>query len=514
MRGARPDSASALPVALRPAVWLPAVWLPAAWLLAAWLLVGAAWPGAARAQADPVPYGVVSLSVTGQAFDQLLPWIKATERSVSGNAVVVEGHKLVTTADLVKAANLIEVRKFGRYPDYPARALLVDYEQNLALLTVDDPEFWVGLRPLPLAPRPVPSGHFAINRWRSNGRFERGTGEVVDFVVGTSPFGLLEFPIMRATTAVGGLGWSEVLTSEGEVIGLITSHDGQQLRATPSDRLRLLVEAAGREPFGGFAHRGFAWQQLNQEHLRASLGLQASDTGVLVRRVFHGGTGAAELRAEDILHRVNGYDVDPEGRIEHPTYGLMLFTVAFNESLAPTLPVEIERAGKRMRLELKRLRFDADDYRIPPPQFGSANDYEAFGGLVLQELSVSYLQAWGGEWRNKAPARLVIEYGMHPMREPEAAPERVVFISRVLPDPSNLGYGDVDNAIVRSVNGRPLRSLADFREAIRQPRGGYHEIELLPGAGRGMLVFRQSELAAINARVRTRYGIPARDAAR
>jgi hypothetical protein len=72
----------------------------------------------------------------------------------------------------------------------------------------------------------------------------------------------------------------------------------------------------------------------------------------------------------------------------------------------------------------------------------------------------------------------------------------------------------VDNAIVRSVNGRPLRSLADFREAIRQPRGGYHEIELLPGAGRGMLVFRQSELAAINARVRTRYGIPARDAAR
>jgi PDZ domain len=484
----------------------PAHLLAALALLAAALLAPP--PQARAAQADPVEAGIVSISVTSQPFDQLMPWIKGAELSVTGNAVVADGHKLITTADLIKNANLIEVRKFGRYPDYPARAVLVDYDLNLALLTVDDPQFWQGLQPLPLAKEPIRSGLFSINRWRSNGRMEQGTGEVADFLVSNSPYGLLEYPIMRGTTTMGGLGWCEVLTREGAVIGVITGHNNQQVQAIGSDLLRLLVVASESKGNLHFAHRGFAWQRLNQTDLRASLGLDGSDTGVLVRRIFSGGTGSRELHPMDILHKINGYAIDPEGRIVHPAYGPLLFTMAINESLGPTIPVEIQRDGKRLRLELQRLRFKPLDYRIPPPQFDRPNDYEVFGGLVLQELTVGYLQAWGREWRDKAPARLVIEYAMHSLRDPEDSPERVVIISRVLPDPSNLGYEDVGNAIVLKANGKPLRSLQDFREAIRHPQGAYDVIELLPGSGRVKLVYDAAQLPAINARVRERYGIP------
>lgn len=463
-------------------------------------------------QEGPVAAGVVSVAVTSQAYDELLPWNKAAEQTAHGNAVVAAGRALITTADLVKNATLIEVRKFGRYPDYPARAVRVDYDLNLALLTVDDPAFWEGLRELPLAKRPIHSGRFTINRWRSNGRFEQGTGEVADFLVSNSPYGLIEYPVLRGSTTMGGLGWSEVLSHESEVIGLITGHNNQQIQATNSDLLRLFVAASAHPGQGDFAHRGFAWQRLNQQHLRASLGLQGSASGVLVRKVFPGGTGSTELRPMDILHRINGYAIDPEGRIEHPSYGLLLFTMAINESLAPTIAMEVQRDGKRLHLELKRRRFAVEDYRIPPPHFDRPNDFEVFGGLVLQELSVGYLQAWGSDWRDKAPARMVIEYGMHSLRDVDGAPERVVIISRVLPDPSNLGYGEVNNAIVLKANGRPLRSLADFREAIRHPQEGYDIIELLPGSGRGRLVYQHAQLDAINARVRARYSIPERAA--
>jgi hypothetical protein len=453
------------------------------------------------------------VKVTSQAFDELLPWLKRAETTVRGNAVVTDTRQLLTSADLIKNANLLEVRTFGRYPDYPARAVWVDYDLNLALLEVDDPAFWQGLRALPLLEPRADTGatgirRFEINRWRANGRFEQGTGEVVEFLVSNSPYGLMEYPLLRGTTSMGALGWAEVLTAKGAVIGLLVSHEGQQLQAITGDVLRLAVEASRRGRFEGFAHRGFAWQQLNQAHLRESLGLRTQDTGVLVRRVFAGSTGAAELKSGDVLHRINGYPVDPEGRIEHPTYGLLPFTMALNESLAPTLPVEIEREGKRLPLALRRRRFAAEDYRVPPPNFDGPVDYEVFGGLVLQELSLGFLRAWGAEWRAKAPTRLTIEYAARSLREPDGPPERVVVISRVLPDPANLGYEGAANAIVRGVNGRPVPSLDALRSALRRPRGGYHEIELQPGSARARLVYAQAELNAVNARVRERYAIP------
>lgn len=462
------------------------------------------------AQIDPVPFGVVRIQVTSQRFDQILPWNKISDHTLRGNAAVVEGRKLITTADLVKNSNYLAVRKFGRYPDYPARIVWIDYDLNLALLEVANEEFWQGLKPLPLADRPVVKGRFNINRWRSNGQFEKGSGEVVDFRVSTSPFGLMEYPVMRGTTAMGGLGWAEILTSEGKIIGIITSHDNQEIEVTSSEMMKLLLQASQQKNSQGFVHRGFAWQRLNQEDLRAYFNLSKSGSGVLVRKLFPGGTGSKELKVWDILHKINGYEVDPEGKIDHPIYGLLTFTMAFNESLDPTLKMEIQRDGKRMRIELKKSRFPASDYRVPPPRFGEPNDYEVFGGLVLQELSLGYLRLWGSNWQEKAPSRLVMEYVMRSLRDRDEDPQKVVFVSRVLPDPSNLGYEDVTNAILLQANGKKLKSLNDFREAVKSPVNGYHLIDVMPGQGRGRMVFEGDNIERINQRVHKRYGIPAR----
>ena len=87
-----------------------------------------------------------------------------------------------------------------------------------------------------------------------------------------------------------------------------------------------------------------------------------------------------------------------------------------------------------------------------------------------------------------------------------------MIISRVLPDPANVGYDDVGNTIVIKANGRPIHSLAQFREAIKHPEGDFDVVRLLPGSGRGALIFDSRELKGINARIRQRYGIPDRPA--
>jgi hypothetical protein len=414
----------------------------------------------------------------------------------------------MTTADLVKNSTLIEVRKFGRYPDYVARRVLVDYESNLALLEVEGADFWENLRPLPLAETGEIPGQFTISRWRSNGRFEQGSGEIADYLVAPYRFGSMELPTLRGTTSISALGWGEVATVGQKVVGMISSHESQQIEAIPSAILRTFLAAARREPYRGFAHRGFNWQRTNNSALRRRLDLPEQGPGVLVRGLLSGGTGAGLIQVGDIVTRIGPYTIDPEGQIDHPQYGRVTFTVALNETLEDAIAVEVQRAGKPRRLELPRRRYRVDDYRIQPYSFDRQPEFEVQGGLVLQELTVTFLRAWGKPWPERAPARLAIEAVQNSVREQDQPLGKLVAVTKVLPDESNLGYEDVQNSIIVAANGKPVRSLNDLREALKQPQAGFDVLETLPGQGRARVVFKASLLEAINRRVRERYSIP------
>ena len=452
--------------------------------------------------------GIVSVRVTSQAYDAIVPWMKNADQSLQGTALVVDGHRLLTTADLVKSSTLIEVRKFGRYPDYPARRVLVDYEANLALLEVESREFWENLRPLPFAETGEIAGPFTISRWRSNGRFEQGSGELVDYLVAPYRFGSMELPTLRATTSISALGWGEVATVEQKVVGIITSHENQQIEAAPSAILRTFLAASRRDPYRGFAHRGFAWERTNNPALRRKLDLPDNGLGVLVRALLAGGTGSGQLQVGDIITRIGPYTIDPEGQIDHPQYGRVTFTVALNETLDDSLSVDLLRGGKSRRLDLKRRRYTVDDYRIQPYVFDRRPEFEVQGGLVMQELSITFLRAWGKPWPERAPARLAIEAALRSVREQDQPIGKLVAVTKILPDEGNVGYEDVQNSIVVTVNGKPVHSLGDLREAMKQPSGGFHVLETLPAQGRGRVVFKVSLLEGINLRVRERYSVP------
>jgi hypothetical protein len=292
-------------------------------LFAAWLTPG---KGAWAAVPPPELAGIVNVHITAQPYDPIVPWIKTADQSLQGNALVVEGRKLLTTADMVKNATLIEVRKFGRYPDYPAKLVRVDYEANLALLDVEATDFWEGLKPLPLGEVNSIKNQFTISRWRSNSRFEQGSGELVDYLVAPYRFGSMELPTLRGTTSMSALGWAEVATAEQRVVALITSHENQQIEATPSAVLRTFLMAARTSRV--FTHRGFTWQRTNNPAFRRKLDLPESGLGVLVRGILAGGTGAGQLQPGDILMRIGSYEIDPEGQIDHPQYGRVTFTLA------------------------------------------------------------------------------------------------------------------------------------------------------------------------------------------
>jgi len=309
-------------------------------------------------------------------------------------------------------------------------------------------------------------------------------------------------------TTSADAGDSDVVVAAGQVVGLATSKSGETAAAIAAPVLRQFLASAGRASYPGFARAGIGWQELTNPALRQSLGLRPEEGGVRLTRVLPHGPAADILEAGDVLLEIAGVPLDPSGQFEHPRYGRQSFGLILTDGRGPgdTLEVKILRGGERKTVALVLSRMPTDEDRVPAYVVGRGPDYAVLGGLVFQDLSGPYLSTWG-DFNRRAPPRLLIANERDGLLPTPERP-RIVLLSSVLPDAVNLGYQDLRDLIVDRVNGRIVGKLEDVRQAFRQPQGGFHVIEFLPGQGPARIVLDAAEAEASAPRVRAAYGVP------
>jgi hypothetical protein len=93
-------------------------------------------------------------------------------------------------------------------------------------------------------------------------------------------------------------------------------------------------------------------------------------------------------------------------------------------------------------------------------------------------LTKNYLLEWGNQWFFTAPSELLTLY-QKGIRTPER--KQVILLSKVLADEINLGYHDIDNIIIKSVNGNLISSIEDLIEAVENNQKEFHEFEDIDG---------------------------------
>jgi len=139
---------------------------------------------------------------------------------------------------------------------------------------------------------------------------------------------------------------------------------------------------------------------------------------------------------------------------------------------------------------------------LPPP-------YLVAGGFVFRELDVPYLKAWGDDWEDKIPATLRILYEMR-SEQPEPDQKRLLVLTDVFPDEYNLGYHELAQNIVKTVNGKPVDSIKEMEDAFAHPLDGYHIIEFMPTYGTSKVILDATEYENATARIMETYQIPER----
>ena len=479
-----------------------------------------------------------------QSYDWLTPWEKSEIRTQTGMALVVrlpvsensetkgtafkQDLRLLTTAEMVADATLLEVTRKDMRQPFQAKLVLMDYAANLALLNIEDSKFWAGLNPIEWSPVKSKSKANTDDVYslkiKSPQEWEIESGTIQLMAVGHRRVSDAWLPLLKLS-GVSKSGQGFPLLQDNETVGMILEASKAEAKAIPSQMLLEFLAHAGSGFYKSLAHRGFSWLRLPQRSTADYFQIPPELPGIWINRVLPYGTGSNVLQRGDYLTKIGKWPLSHDGKIQHPEWGLSLFDLLFLDQLKVGAPLELEliRDGKAIVLQSRVSAYEEDGRTVPLKRVGYPPRYVIQGGFLFQELTLNYLSMWGANWRSRAPVRLRLFLEQNKTvlmddnyknvkvesasKNTESAP-RVVLVTQVIPDEINIGYQKLSNAIVLRINNQKIRRLKDVKEAFLNPETEFHRIDFLPGSDRLSVILPVAGLKHSNQRIKDNFRIP------
>lgn len=424
---------------------------------------------------------ILRVNSTNQRYDFFRPWTKKAPYARRGLGALIEGGRILVTAELIANHTYIELEKAATAEKCPAMVEHVDYGCNLAVLKASNPDFLKGMKPLVLDKGMKVGNRVMVLQLESNGEIAQTAGTLTSIAIGLYPFdnmGLLVFRVSAPLQQRDG-SFTLPVVRNGRLLGLLMRYDPRSqtadLISTPV--IKHFLDEAAKEPYRGFAKAGLEFSPTRDPQLRRYIGLQEPG-GVYVTNTLNGCSAQkAGIQKGDVILAIDGRTIDQDGNYEDPDFGRITFSHIINTKAHPgdTLNFKIFRSGKIIELPVKLDVQDRSKLVSEPYVVDDAPKYVVVGGLVFLELSRPFLQEWGPNWPKEAPQRLVY----YDAFQDELSPDRgkIVFLAKVLPTSDTLGYEDFKNLVVSKVNGRDIKSLSDLVDATKYPVNGFQKIE-------------------------------------
>lgn len=467
----------------------------------AWSVLGQEAPSR---EVSPWEQSVVTIDATRKQYDYLQPWSKRL-RGGQKSGLVLEGRRILTTADDLFDRTLIRVQRGGRGKWFLGGLDWIDYHANLAVITVQEEAFWNGLQAAQLSSPTRGSVDLQIVRWRQ-GRLETRRAEFSQFTAREGRLSYAPHLQVELNSEIQGAGAGEPLVSKSQVEGLLAGQQGNTCVAIPSDFIQSILAARQEGKYRGLGFFDFVWQQAENPATLAYLKMEGEPRGVLVIDVPYTPGVTPVVKPKDILLKVGGFDIDIQGDYQDPDYGhLILENLATRRKWAgDEIGLQLVRDGEVKDVTYRIPRADYKTQLVPEHVFDQDPEYLIVGGLVFQPLNEPYLESWGQDWKRRSPFRLFYYTMQH------ATPERpaLVVLSQVLPDLYNLGYQDLKYLVLDEVNGKKISRLPELREALRHPVNGFHTIQFMQSDSLRRMVLAADDQESATKRVLARYGIP------
>ncbi len=397
------------------------------------------------------------------------PWKMRSTESISGSGCIISGKRILTNAHVIANHTFIQVRRHGQSRRYKARVVGVAHDADVALLTVDDSQFFKHVTPLKFGELPLTQQDVVVYGFPFGGDALSTTKGVISRIehqrYAHSGQNLLAGQIDAAINS-GNSGGPVVVN--GRVAGIVMqAHNPRQAEnmghMVPTPILHHVLRDLDDGQYQGFPSLGLVTQALENPSMKRKYNLPSTQTGVVVQDVSPRLSVTHDIQVGDVLIDIDGYPIEDDGTIEFRPGERTSYTYIIEQhQIGDSIPVELIRGGSTHQLTLSLAQTQQDYELVLMEQYDQQPLYFIYGGIVFSPLTMNLLKCWGRDWPKDAPRELLNALAQRPTDKRR----EVVVALQVLPADINVGYHHMRNWIVADVNGEAVTHFQAFFQQV------------------------------------------------
>jgi len=452
----------------------------------------------------PIQKSLVRITATSVEPDYKAPWnAGGLERGV-GAGFVIDGNRILTNAHVVSNSRYLTVEREGDPNKYRARVLFVAHDCDLALITVDAPNFFKNMVPLKFGGIPALESAVSAYGYPIGGeRMSVTTGIVsrVDFQLYTHSSIDQHLAIQISAQINPGNSGGPVMQS-GKVVGVAFqgySCDVAQGVAymIPTPVINRFLKDIGNGRYDKYVDLGITYSKLQNSAQRRFLGLKDDDRGVLVNTVVSAGPSADILRPGDVLLAIDNHPIASDSNVELEGERADFQEVVERKFKGDSVKFDIWRDKQPMTVSIKL--YTPWPYRIQGHSYDVRPRYVLYGGLLFQPLNLDLLEAY-----RPTDLRLRHFFEYFVLEQLYVAHPDVIVLTNILPDPINTYLAPYRGGIVDEINGKKIRTLDELASALAETPEQF--VIRMIGDG-PPLVLDRNKVEAARERIKTRYNV-------
>ena len=421
---------------------------------------------------------VVKIHVTIQRENYVMPWQGGEPGGATGSGFIVSKKRILTNAHVVSDAKFIEVQKFDNSRRFKAQVAFIGHDCDLAVLTVDDPDFFTGTHPIKFANAlPSLSDEVIVLGYPMGGdrlSVTRGVVSRIDY----SPYAHSEVDqhlVLQVDAAINPGNSGGPVLFKGKVVGL--AFQGMAMAdnigyAIPLPVLNHFLEDIADGTYNGYPELGVSFTTTRNIALRRDLNLPGDKGGIVVDFVDPFGSAKGYLRDRDVLLSIDSHSIADDATINLDGNAVLFAELLERKQFGDSVTLTVWRTNTE--IEVKIPLTNPQDPFVYRNIYDTRPDYYITGGLVFAPLTRKYLRAQRKNQGSMNYQQLFYysQYakvdGLYSNRD-----EFVVLIGR-LPHPVNTYSDSFINGIVTEVNGIAIRNLRDVKKAVEVQKEGFH----------------------------------------
>ncbi|XP_015061554.1 protease Do-like 9 [Solanum pennellii] len=438
---------------------------------------------ASVARVMPAMDAVVKVFCVHTEPNYSLPWQRKRQYSSSSSGFVIKGRRVLTNAHSVEHYTQVKLKKRGSDTKFVATVLAIGTECDIALLNVDDDEFWEGVSPVEFGDLPALQDAVTVVGYPIGGDTISVTSgvvsriEILSYVHGSTELLGLQIDAAINSGNSGGPAFNDKGNCVGIAFQSLKHEDVENIGyVIPTPVITHFIKDYEKNgAYTGFPILGVEWQKMENPDLRLSMGMKPDQKGVRIRRIDPTTPESMMLMPSDVILSFDGVDIANDGTVPFRHGERIGFSYLVSQKYSGDYAaVKVLRRNSEILNFIIKL---ATQMRlIPAHNKGRPPSYYIIAGFVFTTVSVPYLRSeYGKDYEYEASVKLLDKL-LHEFRQ--SPDEQIVVVSQVLVADINIGYEEIVNTQVLSFNGEPVKNLKSLASMVEKCKDEFLKFDL------------------------------------